>query len=134
MSIQTGSFPLVLDANDFQRTDGAIRWGIKCYRINSFGDAVYVTWWDSAGKQQQEALDDAFDIHVYQYGGDVTKWLKEYLLPRLNAWLTKTFKAGAAPAPAPTPAPSDDLFENARVALGTIKITVNADGTLKASL
>ena len=131
MSIQTTGFPLVLDADDFQRVDNYIRWGIKCHRINGFGDAVYVTWWDKAGKQYQETLDDAFDIHVYEYGADVNKWLKEYLLPRLNAWLAKTFKAGSAPAPAP--APTDPLAA-ALVAINTIKIVVNADGTLKATL
>lgn len=132
MSIQTTGFPLVLDADDFQRTDWGIRWGIKCHRINGFGDAVYVTWWDKAGKQYQETLDDGFDIHVYNYGGDVTKWLKEYLLPRLNSWLAKTFTKTTT-APAPAPAPTDPL-EAARVAIGSIVITVNADGTLKASL
>ena len=131
MSIQTTGFPLVLDADDFQRVDNYIRWGIKCHRINGFGDAVYVTWWDKAGKQYQETLDDAFDIHVYEYGADVNKWLKEYLLPRLNAWLAKTFKASSAPAPAP--APVDPLAE-AIVAINKIKIVVNADGTLKATL
>lgn len=127
MSIQSTGFPLVLQPNDFQRIDFGVKWGIKCQRIAGFGEIVYVTWFDKYGTQFQETLDDAFDIHVLEYEGDVIDWLKKYLLPRLNAWLAKTFKAGAVVEP-------DGLFEQAHNAINSIKITVNADGTLTASL
>jgi hypothetical protein len=128
MSIQTAGFPLVLQADDFQRTDFGIKWGIKLQRIAGFGDIVYVTWFDRDGKQNVEALDDGFDVHILNYGNDVTRWLKEYLIPKMNLWLSRMFKAGDNTVPT-----APDLFQQAHTAVGKIVITVNTDGTLKAS-
>lgn len=133
MSIQRTSFPLILDANDFQRTDRGIKWGIKCHEIPAFGQAVYVVFPGADGSTRQEPLDDAFDIHVFNdHGGDVRRWFKERLIPKLNAWLAKTFPAIATDTdwqPVIVPGP----LEQAHALIGQLVITQAADGTLKAS-
>jgi hypothetical protein len=134
MSIQRTAFPLILDANDFQRIDRGMKWGIKCHEIPAFGQAVYVVYTGIDGSQKQEALDDAFDIHVFSdHGGDVRRWLKERLIPKLNAWLAKVFPPKAADDDGFTPVIGAGPLEEAHALIGKIVITVASDGTLKAS-
>jgi hypothetical protein len=134
MSIQRTGFPLILDANDFQRVDRGMRWGIKCHEIPAFGQAVYLVYQGTDGSQKQEALDDAFDIHVFNdHGGDVLRWLKERLIPRLNAWLAKVFPPKAAGDDSFVPVIDAGPLEQAHALIGKIVITQAADGTLKAS-
>lgn len=131
MSIQSTGFPLVLDANDFQRTDRGVKWGIKFHEIPQFGQFIYVVYTTPEGIQKQESLEDSFDIVIETtYGGDVVRWLKERLIPRINTWLAKMFpKTGGVAAPTLT------KFEQAFVETNRLlKITVNADGTIVASV
>jgi hypothetical protein len=133
MSIQKSAFPLVLDANDFQRTDRGVKWGIKCHEVVGMGaQAVHLVWVPVGGSQTVETLDDSFDLRILRdYGGNVTRWLTEYLLPKLNAWLAKTFPP-VADGFVPVFDGSD--FEKAFTAIGQIKVIQAADGTLKASI
>jgi hypothetical protein len=136
MSIQRSPFPLVLDANDFQRTDRGVKWGIKFHEIIGFGQAVYLVYPSSVdGTQKVETLDDAFDIHILQdHGGDVLNWIKNRIIPKLNAWLAKMFPPISSDGEW-TPAPPDATkFEEAWLAVAKIKFTTAADGTIKASV
>ena len=125
MAIQSTPFPLVIDADDFQRVDHGIRWAIKFHEIPSFGEAVYGVWF-VGGVMNTEALDSAFDIHISEYEGDAMRWAKEYLLPRLNAFLAKVFKVGGERPPLP---PLAQAFN----AVKGLKITAHPDGTVAAS-
>lgn len=135
MSIQKSAWPLVLEANDFQRIDRGIKWGIKFHEIVGFGQSVHLVYDNPIdGTQKVETLDDAFDIHVLQdHGGDVLRWLKERVLPKLNAWLAKMFPPKAADEPW-VPTVDATKFEEAWLAVGKLKITQAADGTLKAGV
>lgn len=132
MSIQKTPFPLVLDANDFQRTDRGVKWGIKFHEVVGMGaQAVHVVWSTAGGPQSVSTLDDSFDLRILRdYGGNVNRWLTEYLLPKLNAWLAKTFPPVAVDF---VPVFDGSDFEKAFAAIGQIKITQAADGTLKAT-
>lgn len=133
MSIQRTGFPLVLDPNDFKRTDRGMTWGIKLHEIASFGQMVYLVTTGLDGGQHVEPLDDQFDIRVTRdYGGDVRRWLTEFLLPKLNAWLGKTFPPQATDEFVP-PAIDATKFQQAHQLIGSILITVAPDGTLKAT-
>lgn len=134
MSIQRTAFPLVLDANDFQRVDRGMRWGIKLHEVTGMGaQTVHLVYTPIGGSQKVEELDGKFDLRIQQdFGGDVRRWLKEFVLPKLNAWLTKTFPPIAAGGDFIPVTPTDKLDE-AHALIGQLVITVAADGTLKAS-
>lgn len=137
MSIQRTGWPLVLDADDFQRIDRGVKWGIKFHHAaGSDMQSVHIVWTIPGSAAKVETIDDGFDIHVFNdHGGDVIRWIKERLLPRLNAWLAKTFPANATNTPAPPPVDDGaDKFSAAWVAVGRLQITQAPDGTLKASL
>ncbi len=133
MSIQKTGFPLVLDANDFQRIDRGVLWGIKCHEVVGMGaQTVHLVYTPQGGSQKVETLDDSFDLRINRdYGGDVVRWLTEYILPKLNAWLVKTFPPVDDSW---TPVIDSSDFEAAFAAIGRLKVTKAADGTLKASL
>jgi hypothetical protein len=135
MSIQRTAFPLVLDANDFQRIDRGMKWGIKLHETISMGvQSVHLVYVGVDGSQKVETLEDAFDLRINrEFGGDVLKWLRDKILPKLNDWLTKTFPPTAIDDGF-TPVIDATDFEAAFAAISKIKITVNADGTLKASV
>ena len=133
MSIQKTAFPLVLDSNDFQRLDRGVLWGIKLHEVTGMGaQTVHLVYTPPGQSQKVETLDDSFDLRINRdFGGDVTRWLSDYILPKLNEWLAKTFPPvddGFVPV-----FDSTD-FEAAFAAIGRLKVTKAADGTLKASL
>lgn len=135
MAIQTGPYPLVFDADDFVRIDRGVRWGIKFHRVVGMVDTVVFVS-EINGVQSREMFEQDFDDAMVKYGGDVIRWIKEKLIPALNAWLAQLFKPQAAPSPTPAPAPAPlpaGKYEQAFVLSKGIKITVNADGTIIAS-
>lgn len=133
MGIQYKAFPLVMDADDFQRTDRQIKWGIKFHEVSGMGaQTVHLVYTPVGGPQKNEVLDDQFDLRIHRdYGGDVTRWLKEFILPKINAWLAKTFPALDTGFVPDIP---ESKIEEAFALVKLLKITVAADGTLKASL
>lgn len=135
MSIQRTAWPLVLDANDFQRTDRGVKWGIKFHEVTGMGaQTVHLVYTPAGGSQVVETLDDSFDLRINRdFGGNVIRWLTEYILPKLNAWLAKTFPPKAA-GDDWTPVIDSSKLDEAFAAVGRIKITQAADGTLSASL
>ena len=131
MSVQYTPGPIVINSSDFQRIDRGIHWAIKCREISNFGQAVYACVKSDSGWNIVETLDGGFDIRIESdFGGDVQKWLREYLLPALNRWLAAYFPAGATP-PAPGPATA---IERADAAIKGITIMVMPDGTLAATI
>lgn len=137
MSIQTTAWPLVLEANDFQRIDRGIKWGIKFHEAVGAGiQSVHIVWTLPGSPAKVETIDDGFDIHILQdHGGDVLDWIRKRLLPRLNAWLAKVFPANATNTPAPPPVDEGaDKFTAAWAAVGRLQINQAPDGTLTASL
>ena len=128
MTVRT-SAPIVFEpSKDFLRTDRGITWGIK---VTNTGDLKMVHVFEKSGDTwtvgaQLAGLD--WPDQLTQYGGDVREWFIAKVLPLINAWLASRF-------PALDAAPSDDPSAQLdRLIVGSLKITVGPDGTLKASI
>ena len=131
MSIQTAPFPLVVDANDLQYTYRGISFAVKLQEIVNFGQIVYFMVKNADGEwNPSSTLDDGFDIHIGNYGGDVFKYLTEKLLPALNVALANLYPAGSTS----TPVESKTNFQLLHTMLGTIKFGEKSDGTLVATI
>ncbi len=113
---------------DFFRVDRGIAWGVKVSDIGDF-DFVSVFVKSGDGWIAGASLTDADWENEMQAVGDLKRWFVEQCLPKLNAWLAATFKAGEPPPVSPLlPEQLDGLIVN------RLRVTVNADGTLTASM
>lgn len=134
MTVQAAPGPIVMGTGDFQRTDRGITWGIK-FRNLGIGYAVFVVVKQSDGSWAQPAATESYLESSFEDAMktmDVTTWVKNVFIPRLNAWLKKAFPAVGAPAP--TPVTIDEKFAAADAQVfGNLRITVAADSTLSAS-
>jgi len=137
--IHTGSFPSpwAVGPGDLQYSDAQGRaFAVTCHITPGMGAEVIALTRDASGGWVFATyLDDYVDGHWSEQGQDMTKYLT-WLAAKLTAWLAKTFPAGWAPAAAPAPADpgKGEPIERVHAALGLIKITSNADGTLSAHL
>lgn len=79
-------------------------------------------------------LDDYVDGHFAAQDNDMGKYM-QWLAGRLSAWLVKTWPAGwTPPAPGAVVDPGGEPIDRIHAMLGSIKIVVAADGTLKAEV
>ena len=130
--IQGPGSTIVVDADDFQRTDRGVNWAIKFRDFGGY-QVCYIVVKSSAGVWEWAAdIDNSFDTHIMNYKS-VAEWVNKVLLVKLNEWLAKVFPASAVPAPVPSPVVTD-TFKQAWIASKGIKIVVNADNTLTASV
>lgn len=132
MSIQTISGPITMDpSTDFVRTTLGLTWGIKCRIIGDVAVVMAVVKRGSEWVLDNGILDNSFDLNIDKYS-DTMSWLKQKLLPALNAWLALVFKAGVITPPTNTI--TTRLIEADAMIFNLLKITVAADGTVVASL
>lgn len=113
---------------DFFRTDRGVTWGVK---VTDFGDLDFVSVFVKSGDVWVSgiALTDADWENEMQAVGDIKRWFVEQCLPKLNEWLAATFKPGDTKPPAlGLPEQLDGLI------VKQLRVTVNADGTLTASM
>lgn len=134
--IQGPGSVIVVDADDFQRTDRGVKWAIK---FRDFGDypVCYIVVQDPDGVWNYAAsIDNGFDTTILNYKS-VSEWVTKVLLVKLNEWLAVMFPATAnptpTPPPTPTPTPANQFLEAWKASKG-IKIVVNANNTLTASI
>lgn len=136
MTVQQTMGALVVGAGDFIRQDRGLTWGIKCRDIGGT-QIVMIVIKQSDGSWAIDTvpeghLDDKFDMRIQEDGFSVSAWFKDVLIPKLNLWLAKRFAPLVAGEVLPPPA---NLFEEADRAINMLlRITVQADGTLEASI
>lgn len=67
-----------------------------------------------------------------EVAGSILNWIKQVLIPKINAALAARFKATGAPAPAPAPTTTGDPFVDLdNLLIATLRWAPQADGTLK---
>lgn len=92
MTVQTAGDSIVMTTADFQATIDGVTWGIKCRDVAGIQFVMIVekqgTTWVSVA-----TLDDAFDTRGGQYT-DMLVYIRDYLLPKINAWLKAKFGPG----------------------------------------
>lgn len=126
MTVQAQEGPIYMGPNDFQRTDKGINWGIKCRDIAGFQIVMIVERQEDGSWSVPANLDDGFDINKDKYT-DMLKYLREVILPRLNAWLKQRFGKS-----------NEEIvltkFEQLDKMIQKITISTDADGYLVASV
>lgn len=145
MTIQTTPGAIVVNADDLQLTHRGITIAVKI-RMTAWPTVMgVIKQADGSWKFAVDLTDDIFASDPPNGGdmvggwvtqlanGDMITFIRNIILPKLNAWLKAVFPPVAAPAPAPTAAFSNDL-DGLQKALGGIKFTTAADGTVTASI
>jgi hypothetical protein len=94
MTVQTTGDTIVMTTADFQATIDGVTWGIKCRDVAGIQFVMIVekqgTAWGAVA-----TLDDAFDTRRGEYT-DMLVYIREYLIPKINAWLKTKFGPGKA--------------------------------------
>ena len=119
----------MVDGKDFIRTDRGITWGFKLVDNPSLATSLYIVVKNADGTWKIDYnVDDSVDLHIGNFSS-----VKEYfktLIAKIQAWLTKTFPAGGGVVP---PVKADRYDELDALIMSSLRIVVNADGTLTAS-
>lgn len=125
MTIRTSAPITFTPGSDFFRTDRGITWGIKVTVTAAVAFAtVFVRGADGTWSAEAN-LDEMLDTR----SGPVGDWMRDVLLPKLNAWLRLKFPPLGPDAPPPSPA---TFYEQADAAIQGLRIIAHADGTLTA--
>lgn len=139
MAIQTGPGNLRIDADDPQITHRGKTVAIKT-RVISWPVVIGCVNDGNGWKVGPDLTGDLFSTDVpgggdpvaYHMAGDPLKFVRNVILPNLNAWLatvwTPQAQTGGTGAPVPDVKPIDQL----QYALGLIRFVVKPDGTVKA--
>ena len=133
MSIHVGTFPAAwtVDPDDFRFASGSREFALKGHITPGMGSEVMALVKSSGGQWVfSQYIDDYVDGHWAAQGSNLDKYMT-WFVGELNKWLAKTFVPGTGPS---GPGESAEPIEKVCHALGRIKIAVNADGTLTASL
>lgn len=130
MSIQTGSGDLRIDPDDLQLTHRGKSVAVK---VRLF-EVPYIIGClkGSDGKWEAQAmLDDETFVNTgvtpeteIARVGSAREWVRQIVLPRLQAWLDTIFKPSGTPLTA---------LELIAVEVAGLRLTPQADGTVKAS-
>lgn len=131
MSIQTGSGDLRIDADDLQLTHRGKTIAVKVRVL----DAPYVVAcvkrpdgkWDSATLLCDETFVNSGitpETEVAKYG-TAREWVRQIVLPRLQAWLDQLF-------PASDKAPS--ALEQIAAEVAGLRLKVQPNGTVRAEM
>lgn len=140
MAIQTGTGALRIDADDPQITHRGKTVAIKI-RVISWPVVIGCVNDGAGWKAGPDLTGDLFSSDVpgggdpvaYHMAGDPLGFVRNVILPNLNAWLATVWtpqapNAGGGGSPAPAVAPIEQL----QSALGMIRFVVKPDGTVKA--
>lgn len=122
MTVQTAGDKVIMTDADFSTTIEGLTWGVKCREVAGI-QFIFIVEKQGDVWVATTALDDAFDTRQGQYD-DMLKYIREYLLPRLNAWLKTKFGSGKQLT----------KFEQVDKLLLGLKITLGSDGTYVASI
>jgi len=135
VSIQTGSGPIRIDPDDAQFTFRGKTLAIKIRAVSWASILGCIKQADGTWTAAADLTDDLFGSDVFGEDDVVAHWLNKHggavgfvravVLPHLNAWLAGLFPAGEVTL---TP------LEQVQFALGGIKFSPQADGTLTASI
>lgn len=145
MSIQTGTGEsIIVDSNDLSITHRGIKIAVKIRDTRSLGGMISIMgvkqnpatgqWlWDVALDDDIFSNDSVTPESVVAKYNSAKEFVRQVILPRLQAWLTKLFPAIPATGTPPAPAPRTAL-EAILDSIAGIKLTFNADGTVTASI
>lgn len=142
MAVQTKSGPIVVDADDLQFTHRGKTIAVKVRKVSWVNVLGVVKQDDGSWKVECDLTDDLFSSDPpnggdevggwvqEKAGGDMVKFVRDIIIPRLNAWLAKLFPPVVTQPGTPTGTPVQQL----QTVIGGIKFTTAADGTVKASI
>lgn len=138
MAIQTGEGPISITPSDLQFTHRGKKVAIK---IRKLSWPVLIACLDEgSGWKADTILEDWADDPnpvLRTVNGDTMKWVRETLIPKINAWLLKVFPPIVSGGTTPTttaPKTDDEALAQIDAALGTLKFVAAADGTVKVTL
>ena len=146
MGIQVTSGPIVVDADDVQFTHRGRTIAIKLRESMWLNVLGCVRQPDGSWKVETDLTGDLFSSDPPGGGdvvggwvkdkgnGDMLTFIRNVILPRLNAWLATLFPPQTTTAPAPAPAPTGTPTQQLHQSLRGLKFVTAADGTVKAQI
>lgn len=127
MSIQTKPGAPSLDSSDFQLSYSGVRVGVELRHVatpdgESVSSALMCELMPDGSWGYKATLAQDFIGDIKSAGGAMN-WLRDTLIPKINAWLSARFAAGGPP-PDPVDAPPELIALDGL--MGKLKVTVVA--------
>lgn len=141
MAIQTTAGPFVVDNDDLKFTYAGKTIAVKIRVVSWPVVAGLIKQADGSWKQEVDLTGDLFSTDPPNggdvvggwvnkiAGGNMTEFIRQIILPRLNDWLKTVFKPTVTTTP-----PSTTPIQTLQTTLGGIRFVVQADGSVKAEL